>query len=119
MQDAELLIATLHRDWGEAQGNYDEFRFFTGLRPSEQIALAVTDIDLVNGIISINKARVYGVDRYKTKTGGDRRVQLCPRALAVLKRHLLLRAGMESAKTSCGWAHKDIQQHHQRCAHGI
>lgn len=94
MQDAELLIATLHRDWGEAQGNYDEFRFFTGLRPSEQIALAVSDIDLVNGIISINKARVYGVDRYKTKTGDDRRVQLCPRALAVLKRHLLLRARM-------------------------
>jgi hypothetical protein len=23
--------------------NYDEFRFFTGLRPSEQIALLVTD----------------------------------------------------------------------------
>jgi len=86
---------------------------------SAQIALAVSDIDLGNGVISINKARVYGVDRYKTKTGGDRRVQLCPRALAVLKRHLLLRAGMESAKTSCGWAHKDIQQHHQRCAHGI
>ena len=92
MQDAELLIATLHRDWGEAQGNYDEFRFFTGLRPSEQIALAVSDIDLVNGIISINKARVYGVDRYKTKTGDDRRVQLCPCALAVLKRHLQLRS---------------------------
>ena len=35
MQDAELLIATLHRDWGQAQGSYDEFRFFTGLRPSE------------------------------------------------------------------------------------
>ena len=48
MQDAELLIATLHRDWGEAQGNYDEFRFFTGLRPSEQIAITVSDIDLVN-----------------------------------------------------------------------
>jgi len=39
IQDAEVLIAAIHRDWGEAQGNYDEFRFFTGLRPSEQIAL--------------------------------------------------------------------------------
>jgi hypothetical protein len=36
IQDAEKLIAQIHRDWGEAQGNYDEFRFFTGLRPSEQ-----------------------------------------------------------------------------------
>ena len=37
--EAELLISRLHADWGEAIGNYDEFRFFTGLRPSEQIAL--------------------------------------------------------------------------------
>jgi hypothetical protein len=27
MQDAETLITAIHRDWGEAQGNYDEFRF--------------------------------------------------------------------------------------------
>ncbi len=92
MHDAETLIAALHHDWGEAQGNYDEFRFFTGLRPSEQIALALSDLDLVNGIISINKARVYGVDRCKTKTGDDRRIQLCPRALSVLRRQLRLRA---------------------------
>ena len=78
------LIAAIHRDWDEAQGNYDEFRFFTGLRPSEQIALVLTDIDLENSIISVNKARVSRVDRCKTKTGKDRRVQLCPRALLVL-----------------------------------
>jgi integrase len=29
MHDAETLIAAIHHDWGEAQGNYDEFRFFT------------------------------------------------------------------------------------------
>jgi integrase len=96
MHDAETLIAAIHRDWGEAQGNCDEFRFFTGLRPSEEIALALTDIDLVSGIISINKARVFGVDRCKTKTGDDRRIQLCPRALLVLKRQLRLRARLES-----------------------
>jgi integrase len=45
IQDAETLIAALHRDWGEAQGNYDEFRFFTGLRPSEQLTLVVSDYD--------------------------------------------------------------------------
>jgi len=27
VHDAEALIAAIHRDWGEAQGNYDEFRF--------------------------------------------------------------------------------------------
>ena len=97
MQDAETLIGALHRDWGEAQGNYDEFRFFTGLRPSEQIALVLSDLDLVNGTVSINKARVSGVDRDHTKTGEDRRIQLCPRALSVLKRHLQLRARLKRA----------------------
>jgi integrase len=91
MHDAETFIAALHRDWGEAHGNYDEFRFFTGLRPSEQIALVLSDLDLDNGIVSVNKARVSGVDRSKTKTGEDRRIQLCPRALEVLKRHLRFR----------------------------
>ncbi|MDB6084820.1 MAG: hypothetical protein JWN43_2701, partial [Gammaproteobacteria bacterium] len=94
MHDAETLIAAIHRDWGEAQGNYDEFRFFTGLRPSEEIALVLSDLDLVSGLISVNKA---GVDRCKTKTGDDRRVQLCPRALSVLKRQLRLRARLAAA----------------------
>jgi integrase len=97
MHDAETLIAAIHRDWGEAQGNYDEFRFFTVLRPSEEIALVLSDLDLVSGLISVNKARVSGVDRCKTKTGDDRRVQLCPRALAVLRRHLRLRARLAAA----------------------
>jgi integrase len=97
MHDAENFIAAIHRDWGEAQGNYDEFRFFTGLRPSEQIALVLSDIDLVHGVVSVNKARVSGVDRDKTKTGEDRRVQLCPRALSVLRRQLRLRASLEAA----------------------
>jgi integrase len=81
MHDAESLIAAVHRDGGEAQGNYDEFRFFTGLRPSEQIDFVLSDIDLAQGIISVNKARVSGVDRDKTKNSEDRRVQLCPRAV--------------------------------------
>jgi integrase len=97
IQDAETLITAIHRDWGEAQGNYDEFRLFTGLRPSEQIALLVSDLDLVNGVVSVNKARVAGIDRCQTKTGDDRRIALCPRALGVLKRQLALRARLEAA----------------------
>lgn len=41
MHDAEILIAAIHRDWGEALGNYDEFR------PFEQIALVLSNLDLV------------------------------------------------------------------------
>ncbi len=91
IQDAEKLIAQIRSDWGEAQANYDEFRFFTGLRPSEQLALVVSDFDPVRGTLSITKARVNGVHKNSTKTGHDRLFELCPRALAVLSRHLKLR----------------------------
>jgi integrase len=92
IEEAEALIAALHRDWGTAQGNYDEFRFFTGLRPSEQIALLVSDCDISQAKISVTKARVMARDKDRTKTSEDRLVELCPRALYVLKRHLALRA---------------------------
>ncbi len=95
IQEAEALIAALHRDWGEAQGNYDEFRFFTGMRSSEQIALRVEDCDLSQGEMMVNKARVMNRDKDRTKTGEDRIVELCPRALEVLKRHLALRARLK------------------------
>lgn len=92
IQEAERLIAALHRDWGEAQGNYDEFRFFTGLRPSEQIALVIADYDAKHRTLSITKARVAGIDKDVTKTGNDRRIALPPRAVAVLERQLALQA---------------------------
>ena len=97
IQDAETLIAAVHRDWGEAQGNYDEFRFFTGLRPSEQIALVLTDYDRVHGVLSVTKARVAGLDKDVTKTSEDRRIVLCPRAIAVLERQLKLREQLVDA----------------------
>ena len=92
-----MLISKLHADWGEAIGNYDEFRFFTGLRPSEQIALLVTDYDARRAVLSVTKARVLRRDKDRTKTQEDRDVELCPRALEVLRRHLALRADYVAA----------------------
>jgi integrase len=66
-------VQVFHADWGPAQGNYDAFRMFTGLRPSEQIALTVSDFDASRGTLTINKARVGGIDKNSTKTGADRR----------------------------------------------
>jgi len=54
------LISRLHVDWGEAIGNYDEFRFFTGLRPSEQIALLVTDYDARRAVLSSPRHASFG-----------------------------------------------------------
>src|SRR5687767_13753751 len=74
IREAETLIAAIYRDWGEAQGNDDEFPFCSGLRPSEQIALVLEDFDALRGTLRISKARVAGVDKDSTKTGEDRLV---------------------------------------------
>jgi integrase len=97
IHEAEALIAAVHHDWGEAQGSYDEFRFFTGLRPSEQIALVVSDFDAARSTICVTKARVAGLDTDSTKTGEDRCIVLNPRALAVLRGQLAVRAELERA----------------------
>jgi len=96
IQDAEELIGAIHRDWGEAQGNFHEFRFFTGLRPSEEIALTVRDFDEARGTLSVTTAQVLGIDKDTTKTREDRIIQLSPRALAVLKRQLALYRDLKS-----------------------
>jgi len=98
IQDAEELIAAIHRDWGEAQGNFHEFRFFTGLRPSEQIALTVRDFDEARGTLAVTKARALGIDQDTTKTREDRIVQLSPRAFTVLKRQLTLYRNLKSRR---------------------
>jgi integrase len=95
IEEAELLIAAIHRDWGEAQGNYDEFRFFSGLRPSEQIALLVHDFDPIRGTLSVTKVRVARLNRDITKTGEPRCVTLCGRAVQVLRRQLRLREQLQ------------------------
>ncbi len=61
------------------------------MRPSEQIALLVTDYDVRRGALSVTKARVLRRDKDRTKTQEDRHVELSPRALEVLSRHLALR----------------------------
>lgn len=39
-------------------------------------------------------ARVDGIERDVTKNGEDRRVELCPRAIAILEAHLTLRESL-------------------------
>lgn len=97
IQDGELIIATAHRLHGEWYGNYEEFRFFTSLRQSEQFALEVSDCDLVNGKISITKAVVETKKKNRTKTNQDREITLCPRALEVLRAQFSLRERMAVA----------------------
>ncbi|MGQ0637633.1 MAG: Arm DNA-binding domain-containing protein [Planctomycetaceae bacterium] len=97
IQEGERIIAESHAEFGLAHGNYEEFRFFTGLRQSEQIALQVGDCDLLKGKMRIARARVLGRDKDRTKTREDREIILCGRALEVLKRQLALREQLAAA----------------------
>jgi len=91
IQEAERLIEGIHADWGEAIGNFDEFRFFTGLRQSEQISLRISDCDLTKGTIHIHQVVVLGRHKDRPKNNEERTIELCPRALSVLNRQLVLR----------------------------
>jgi integrase len=97
IEEGEKIIAASHAEFGAAHGNYEEFRFFTGLRQSEQIALTIHDCDTTRGTISVNKAIVLGKHKDRTKTGEDRQIALCARAQQVLKRQLELRAALVQA----------------------
>jgi hypothetical protein len=59
--------------------------------------LVVTDYDAANGVLSITKARVSGIDRDRTKIAEDRRVVLNARAHSVLERQLRLRKQLRQA----------------------
>lgn len=65
--------------------NYFEAAIYTGMRPSEQIALSWGDVDLDARTITVRAARVRGIDK-TTKTASVRTVRLPQRALAALKR---------------------------------
>jgi len=97
ISDAETIISASVGMHGEWYGNYEEFRFFTGLRQSEQFALEVNDCDLIKGTISITKAVVLSRKKNRTKTNQDREIGLCPRALEVLRAQLALRERMVAA----------------------
>jgi integrase len=90
VEEAEAIISGILKDWGQYDSNYVEFGFFTGTRPSESIALQWPDIDLKRGIARIDKARVMARDKDRTKTSVAREIELCPRALAILKKQWTL-----------------------------
>jgi len=90
IDEAEYLLAGLREDNGKWLGNYFEFSFFTGLRPSEAIALQWKDVDRHKGVIRVSKARVMARDKSTTKTSVEREVELNPRARAVLERQWCL-----------------------------
>lgn len=83
--EVDQVLAWL-RIHNHTYADYFEFAFYVGMRPSEQIALLWGDCDLRAGMITVQRARVQGVDRDSTKTAVSRQVELSVRAAAVLAR---------------------------------
>ncbi len=84
-EEAERIIAALAERNDPQERNYFEFKFFTGLRSSETIALRWANVDFARAEMLISEAIVRG--RAKgTKTNVARVVKLNSRALAVLQR---------------------------------
>ncbi len=75
--------------------NVIEFAFFTGMRPSEVIALRWGDIDYIRRLARVQRARTFGME-HATKTFTVRDVELNSRAQSALarqKQHTFLKDG--------------------------
>lgn len=81
---ADLLAKLFERN-GEQVANYFEFAIFTGMRPSELIALDWDDIDFRKRIAHVRRALVRTIEK-DTKTGEEREVELSDRAFDALTR---------------------------------
>src|SRR5262245_15770309 len=60
-------------------------QFWTGMRPSETIALRWGDIDLRSGTVSITKSRYYGADNPTKTSASEREITLLPAVVEALK----------------------------------
>jgi len=85
LDEVELILPHIEKTYGAAWHNYFEVAFFSGMRPSEQIALTWPKVDLRRGELRIDAARVRTIDK-GTKTGQVRDIELPARALAALTR---------------------------------
>ena len=83
--EVDLIIAELERRFGEQPANYAGVGFFVGPRPSEQIALAWTDMDWRRRAVRIERARVLKEIK-DTKTDQARDHELSSRGLTYLER---------------------------------
>jgi len=84
-EEMETIIGFMADRYPEQVANFYEFAFGTGMRPSEEIAMAWGDIDWKRQSVRIRRARVRHVIK-STKTNRERDIDLTDRMIAVLKR---------------------------------
>jgi integrase len=79
-EEVEKILSVMRAKEGDELADYFEFSFFTGLRPSEQVALCWADVDLKAKTVMVRRVRVLAKDKDRTKTHVARVVELNDRA---------------------------------------
>ncbi len=85
-REIDLFLDRLREKKTDAWLNYFEFAFFSGLRPSELIAVKWGDVDFVRRLVTVSGARVRGLDKTTKTKGSQRDVDLQSRAMIALMR---------------------------------
>jgi len=88
-----LVLAHIEKRYDEQWLNYFELAFFTGMRPSELIALQWDKIDFIRKSIRVDAARVRSLDK-DTKSHHAREIDMQSNTLAALirqKKHTFLK----------------------------
>lgn len=85
LDEVEVILADLRKHYDPQIALYFEFKFFTGLRTSESLALRWDSIDWRRQHMVVKEALVLGEHEDRTKTHKTRTVQLNSRALAALQ----------------------------------
>lgn len=66
--EVEAVVAHMTSEYPAGVANFVEFKFFTGLRPSEVAALRWSDVELEAQRIHVHRAIVQGLEKATTKT---------------------------------------------------
>lgn len=86
LDEVEMILADMAEHKLDQVANYFETAFFTGMRPSEQIAVEWSDYARRDGLLRIHRTRVWGRDKPRTKTHQARDIELLERARQAIER---------------------------------
>jgi integrase len=86
----KAIIDYMTERYPDGVANFVEFKFFSGLRPSETTALRWSDVDQERDRVHVHRAIVRRLEKNTTKTSTARHVLLNSRARAALLRQRAL-----------------------------
>jgi integrase len=91
------ILADMATHYPPEIADYFEASLTTGMRPSELIAVEWRDVNEKARELRVQRARVWGKDKPKTKTNTVRDIELTDRAFAVVMRQKPLTFGANCA----------------------